>query len=287
MKTVTSVSGGRTSAYLAANYPADELVFALVRIQDESCRFKDETIRLAVEGRIEAPFIGTAEDDKIIYTMLDLEQYLGRKIHWVTGLTFDDVVKNEGGWLPNKLHRYCTTNMKLEPIFYWWAKTFGIESPINMNIGYRANETSRANKMLSRTNSDGYIEMEGTFERHPNGNNKWVTVEFERPQFPLIEDGILKTHIAKYWDGKPVRFADYNNCVGCFHREPLFLRFMFDQHPEKMEWFKSQEGVSQEGKRKGTWRSDGSYARFQKLMPQSKLYPEDFSACDSGYCEIS
>ena len=34
MKTATSVSGGMTSAYVAANYPSDYLVFALVRIED-------------------------------------------------------------------------------------------------------------------------------------------------------------------------------------------------------------------------------------------------------------
>jgi hypothetical protein len=34
MKTVTSVSGGQSSAYIAANYPSDFLVFALVCIED-------------------------------------------------------------------------------------------------------------------------------------------------------------------------------------------------------------------------------------------------------------
>jgi len=281
MKTVTSVSGGRTSAYLAANYPSDALVFALVRIEDQACRFPDEPIRKLIEDRIQAPFVGTAEDDQIIYTMLDLEQYLGKEISWVTGATFDQVVANRGGWLPNKLHRYCTTFMKLEPIFYWWAKTFGVANPVKMNIGYRANEAKRANKMLTRCNENGYIEMQGTFEKRTDGKNKWTTVQFQRPSFPLIEDGILKSHIAAFWQDKPVRFADYNNCVGCFHREPLFLRYMFQQHPNKMAWFKSKEGGN-----KKFWRSDGSYARFEKLLPQAELYPDDFSSCDSGYCEI-
>jgi hypothetical protein len=281
MKTITSVSGGRTSAFLAANYPADALIFALVRLDDENCRFPDAALRQRVEDKIQAPFVGTAEDDMIIYTLFDLEQYLGKEIHWVTGLSFEEVLKTKGGWLPNKLHRYCTTRMKFEPIFYWCAKNFGINNPVKMNIGYRANEVSRANRMLEKLNDRGFIEIEATFEKHPNGQNKWVTVDFESPQFPLIQDGVKKDKITSFWQDKPVRFADHNNCVGCFHREPIFLRYMFQQHPNKMAWFKRQEGQL-----KKFWRSDMPYARIEKLMPQMTFFDTDFSSCDSGYCEI-
>ena len=37
MVKVNSVSGGQTSAYIAANYPADYNVFALVRTNDKNC----------------------------------------------------------------------------------------------------------------------------------------------------------------------------------------------------------------------------------------------------------
>lgn len=125
MKTINSLSGGRTSAYMAAMFPADYDLFALVRTSDINCQFPDATIRRIVEDRIQKPFVGTLEDDTIIYTMLDLEQFLGREITWVSGLTFDEVVQNKGGWLPNKLHRYCTTHMNIEPMFYWWAEHIG------------------------------------------------------------------------------------------------------------------------------------------------------------------
>ena len=95
MKTINSLSGGKTSSYIAANYPADYDVFSLVRIEDSNCKFPDEKIRKEVEDRIQAPFIATAEQDTIIYTMLDLEQHICRKIHWVTGRTFDEVTKRK------------------------------------------------------------------------------------------------------------------------------------------------------------------------------------------------
>ena len=93
MKTVNSISGGKTSAYIAAHYPADYNVFALVRTNDKNCMFPDAKIRQEVSDKIGAEFIGTLEDDTIIYTILDLEQYIGSRIDWVTGRTFDEITR--------------------------------------------------------------------------------------------------------------------------------------------------------------------------------------------------
>lgn len=41
MKTVNSISGGKTSAYLAKHYPADYDIFSLVCIKDKECAPKD------------------------------------------------------------------------------------------------------------------------------------------------------------------------------------------------------------------------------------------------------
>jgi hypothetical protein len=281
MKTVTSVSGGMTSAYLAANYETDYMVFALVRIKDINCSFKDAALRKRVEDKIQKPFIATAEDDLIIYTIFDLEQYLGREITWVSGITFDEVIKTKGGWLPNKLHRYCTTWLKIEPIFEWWNKN--IAEPVYMNIGYRANETQRANSMIAKTNENGYIEHHTIIGNHSNGKNKWANVAWQKPKFPLVESGILKSNIVNYWKDKPVRFAPYNNCVGCFHRNPVFLRWMYQEHPNKMEWFEQQEG----GKN-GYWMSINGqvlpYKKIRHMLKQQTLFESDFTPCDAGYC---
>jgi len=281
MKKVNSLSGGKTSSYIAANYPADYDVFSLVRIEDERARFKDEKIRKEVEDRIQAPFIATAEEDAIIYTMLDLEQYIGREITWVTGLTFDQVVKTKGGWLPNKLHRYCTTNMKLIPIFNWWYKEIG--EPCDMRIGFRANEQRRAKKMIERKNENGLLEIKATVEKHPNGRNKWQNFEWQSPSFPLILDNIYKDKIEQYWKDKPVRFAWMNNCVGCFHRNEILLKKMFERNPEKMQWFSDQE-IGRGGK--GTWKTGVTYEKIKEYKLQFELFEDDFDECDSGYCGL-
>lgn len=281
MKTVNSLSGGKTSSYIAANYPADYNVFSLVRVDDPNCKFKDEKVRQLVEDKLQAPFIGTVEDDTIIYTMLDLEQYIGRPINWVTGLTFDEVVKTKGGWLPNKLHRYCTTNMKLIPIFNWWYKEIG--KPVEMRIGFRANEQRRAKKMIERKNENGLLEIKATVSKRKDGRNKWEVFEWQAPSFPLIVDNIYKDNVEEYWKDKPVRFAWMNNCVGCFHRNEILLKKMWEKHPNKMQWFADQE-KGRGGK--GTWRTGITYQKIKDYKLQTELFEDDFNECDSGYCGL-
>ena len=65
MITVNSLSGGKTSSYIAANYPADYNVFSLVRTDDKKCMFPDAKIRQQVSDRLGTEFIGTLEDDTL------------------------------------------------------------------------------------------------------------------------------------------------------------------------------------------------------------------------------
>ena len=279
MKKVNSLSGGKTSSYIAANYPADYDVFSLVRIEDENCKFPDEKIRKEVEDRIQAPFIGTAEDDTIIYTMLDLEQYIGRKITWVTGQTFDGIIQKHGGFLPNKIARYCTTDMKTMPIAEWRYKN--IDGDVAMRFGYRANEQGRAKRMMEKVNDNDMTEVKIVIGKHPNGNNKWKTIEYCKPEFPLIKDHLFKDSIEQFWIDKPVRFAYMNNCVGCWWRSPMLLSHMSKRHPEKMDWFARQE----EGN-KGRFKSEVSYREIMNYKTQIQLFDDDFNECDSGYCGL-
>ena len=281
MKTVNTISGGKTSAYIAAHYPANYNVFALVRIEDKNCLFSDKKIRQIVEDRIQAPFIGTAEDDIIIYTILDLEQYIGKKIHWVTGKTFDKVL-DTAGTLPDPLRRYCTTQMKLEPIFKWWQDT--INKPSEFRIGFRANEQRRAKRTLDKTNANGFLEMKAVIGKRKT-RNKWGMIEWQKPTFPLIKDNIYKDKIEEYWKDKPVRFAWMNNCVGCFHKNPLLIKKMHSKHKNKIEWFAGKERIKHN---KDVWYKDKnlSFSEIIKWDNQTELFEDDFNDCDSGYCGL-
>jgi diphthamide synthase (EF-2-diphthine--ammonia ligase) len=108
MKTINSLSGGKTSSYLAVHYPADFNIFALVQIEDPNCKPKDESIVKYVSEKLGKDFIATAESDLTLYAMRDLEQLLGREIIWVGGKTFEQVNK-KASVIPNQQWRFCTS----------------------------------------------------------------------------------------------------------------------------------------------------------------------------------
>jgi len=284
MKTVNSLSGGQTSSYIAANYLADYNIFALVRTSDKNCLFPDKKIRQMVSDKIGKEFIGTLEEDTIIYTMLDLEQFIGQKIDWVSGKTFDEVIlRKDKKYLPNVTQRFCTQIMKLEPIFNWWKDNFN--EPVEMRIGFRANEMRRAKNMYEKTNEEGILTFKDIIGKSKNGNrNRWGEIAWQKPVFPLIEDSIFKDKVVEFWKDKPVRFAYMNNCVGCFHRNEVLLKHMSIKHPKKYQWFVDAERDCGYGEL--TFKNGITYEKIRNSLTQTKLFDDDFNDCDSGYCGL-
>ena len=283
MITMNSLSGGKTSSFLAVHYPADYNVFSLVRTNDKNCLFPDQKIRQIVSDKLGVEFIGTLEEDAIIYTMLDLEQFIGKKIDWVTGKTFDEILINGGKiYLPNKIQRFCTIKMKIEPIKQFWFDN--IKEPVETRFGYRANETRRKNNMLKRCESDGFLYDKFVVGKHPNGNNKWEKMKYQMPEFPLITDNVLKDEIERYWLEKSVRFAYMNNCVGCFHRNEILLNYLSKKQPIKFEWFAKQERDTGDGIR--TFKNGITYDKIKSYRFTQDMFDNDFNDCDSGYCGI-
>lgn len=281
MKTVNSISGGKTSSYLAKHYPADINIFSLVRIDDKDnlwMKGKDEKTRQIVSDKLGKEFIGTAEMDEIIYTILDLEQFIGSEITWVTGKSFEEIIKQNYGYLPNKMTRYCTVEMKLKPIFNWLQEN--TELPVEMRIGFRPNEISRAETVLKRADENG-IEFFNTIIGKRKTQNKWGLVPYRKVTFPLIENNIQKDIIYNYWNDKNVRFAYRNNCVGCVNRQPLMISHMASKDLDKVKWFEKQETIT--GNR---FLSDVSFNQILKFGTQSSFFDDDFNECDSGFCGI-
>jgi len=286
MKTVNSISGGKTSAYIAAKYPADYNVFALVRTTDKNCMFPDKKIRQEVSDRIGTEFIGTLEMDTIIYTMLDLEQYIGKKIDWVTGLTFEEVVGlPQNNVLPSPIRRYCTEHLKMHPIFEWWQKE--INEVVEMRIGFRANEQRRANNTIKKL-VNGLLGIKHIVGQSKNGRNKWATTYYQKPVFPLIDinNPIMKIDVENYWKDKPVRFAEINNCVGCFHRNEVLLKKMWETHENKMQFFSDLEKDRKYNNDTFKMTDDITYEKIKNWKLQVELSFDDFDECDSGYCGL-
>ena len=240
MKTVNSLSGGKSSSLIAVKHPADFEVFALVRIESQQT-IKDKKLIQKIEDKIQQPFVATPEQDNIITIMFDLEQKIGRNIHWITGKTFEQVIKEKSNYLPNMMTRYCTTRLKMFPMFEFWQNH--VNEICDMRIGFRSGEERRMNNVLDKC-ENGIETTKMIVGKHPNGNNKWNDVAWRKPTFPLIENMIDSKGVHDFWkENKDVRFKKgyYNNCSGCFHRSPLFLSKMNQEHPEKIAWFSEME----------------------------------------------
>lgn len=290
IKTVNSLSGGKTSSYIAIHYPADYNVFSLVRTNDKLCQYPDKKVRQIVSDLIGCEFVGTTEQDNIIKIMLNLSEKID--VTWLSGKTFEDIIrggannnkgKNGKYYLPNIMVRYCTTHLKMKPIFDWWQKE--INQVCEMRIGFRKGEEKRANRMLNKLNSNGNEEIKVVIGKHKNNNNKWGVVEWRKPKFPLIENNINAIDINKFWSKNNYLGFEkgyYNNCVGCFHRSPLFLNKMAKEHKNKMEWFAKIE----EENMPNTFRKDCTYRQIMNWNVQTELSFDDFSDCDSGYCGL-
>ena len=126
---------------MAKHYATDKNIFALVRIEDRQCTPKDKVLVQKVSDKIGMEFIATAESDKTLTVMFDLEQLIGKEIIWTTGETFEQVCLKRKA-LPNLMMRFCTTEMKMKPIFEYCQQEWGT---VKMNIGFRFDELERQN----------------------------------------------------------------------------------------------------------------------------------------------
>jgi hypothetical protein len=268
MKKVNSLSGGKTSSYMAVHYPADLNVFALVRIEADYCAPKDKSIVRYASDKIGMDFIATAESDKTLFVMRDLEQLLGKEIIWTTGETFEKVIQKKKA-LPNMMWRFCTTEMKMKPIFDYCQAEIG--EIVNMQIGFRYDEKERANH-----ENTSFKTIIGQSE---NGRNKWKEIEWRVLSYPLIR--AKKTHfeVYKWAEQTEMIFPPDSNCVGCFWKPVQQLRKNWEDEPQKMRWF-----AEQERKMKHKFKKEMTYDNVKKIGLQQDFIFGTGSGCQAGFC---
>jgi hypothetical protein len=268
MKTVNSISGGKTSSYLAKHYPADYNLFSLVRIEDKNCTPKDKKLVQLVSDKIGTEFIATAESDLTLKVVLDLEQVIGSEIKWLIGDTFEQVIKKAGGYLPNQMTRFCTSKMKIEPIANFCRNE--IKEIVSMRLGIRYDENHRVNY----ENTD--FKFHNGFSE--NGRNKWITEKYRELEYPLVDDKIEHYQIYLWSLSTNLNFPKDSNCVGCFHKPVQQLRKNWDEETLKMQWFANQE----KGKRK--FKKEMSMQQIKNIGLQSDFIFGVGSGCNSGGC---
>lgn len=275
MKTINSLSGGKTSSYMAAHYHADYNIFALVRIEAEYCKPKDESIVKYASDKIGMDFIATAESDKTLYVMRDLEQLIGKEIKWVTGETFEQVIEKKKA-LPNMMWRFCTTEMKMKPIFEWWLNNFAPEK-VDMYIGFRYDEKERG------FDANGIKKKERPFKhiigKHENGNNKWQETHWRTELYPLIANFVTHPRVAKWAEQTGLVFPPDSNCVGCFWKPIQQLRKNWEDEPQKMRWFSEIEN-----KMKRRFKKEMTYEQVKTIGLQQDFFFGTGTGCQAGFC---
>jgi hypothetical protein len=268
LKTVNSLSGGKTSSYMALHYPTDYNIFSLVTIEAEYCRPKDQSIIKYVSEKLGFDFIATAESDQTLYVVRDLEQKIGKNINWVSGDSFEKVIQKKKA-LPNMMMRFCTTEMKIKPIFDFCHNE--IKEVVNMQIGFRYDEKERANRENTH-----FKTIVGQSEK---GRNKWDDIYWRELSYPLIDNKIVHPTIAKWANKSGLIFPEDSNCVGCFWKPIQQLRKNWDDEPLKMRWFSEMEMIMNR-----TFRKEMKFKTIKKIGLQSDFFFGTGSGCQAGYC---
>lgn len=279
MLSINSLSGGKTSSYMAVHYPADYNIFSLVCIDDKKCSPKDESLinyvnnKFTDSGMIEkyGEFIATAEDDMTLRVMVELEQKIGSEITWVRSKSFESWIDKKG-MLPNMTMRYCTTELKIIPIAEYVINN--IDCPVIMNQGIRYDEIERMKKGENLKYVNKII-----VGKNNNGKNKWKEYYWADAQYPLIRDKILHYHVQKYWSDKSIEFPSDSNCVGCFWKDVQQLRKNWDDNTSKMEWFSEQEI-----RKNHFFKPNINYSQIKNIPIQSEFNFGTGSGCQAGFC---
>jgi hypothetical protein len=266
--TVSSISGGRTSAYMALKYPTDVNLFAVVLTDDPFSVPRDKGLTQEMQIRI-PHFIASRELDNTLKSVLLLEQKLGKEIKFLAAdRTFDKIVKDYQA-LPNRRTRFCTIEMKIKPIFEWCYlnllkpqvntdNSLSIQTPVEMNIGFRFDERQRVFKNLGakyNKNIEGLdwsdsggcepiefshkCDITGQFK----GKHRWVkSADWRFKQFPLYTDRVVKDDILNFWRNYPeFKFPEVSNCDYCFFHRAEELEKQFKENPARYFWWSRKE----------------------------------------------
>ena len=298
---VNSISGGKTSAYIAVHYPADYNIFSLVCIDDHEASPKDKALVEYVNRKLAkfipqyGEFIATAEDDQTLYAMMDLEQILGTEVTWLRGKSFDDVIDTGTQTrLPSWARRYCTSQMKMEPIFGWWFNQIG--EKCDMRIGFRFDEFSRMERFFNNSDPTNF-SIPVSCSLYGQKKQRFENFNWRYCSFPLIKDGITKPLVNQYWkdngwlggnlfeERRQIKFPAISNCVGCFHKSVETIAAEFILNPAKMKWF-----AMQEKKDMGTWFD--TQQTYEEISLQAHELAKEVlfemqiigESCDSGGC---
>lgn len=139
-----------------------------------------------------------------------------------------DALLTAKGLVPDPFRRFCTVELKIRTVQRWikaelfWRKWANV-------VGLRADEMSRVQKKAAAD-----IKAKAPY----------VSV------MPLADAGIEKIDVLRFWRDQPfdleLKGEHEGNCDGCFVKTKSALSRMFQDYPDRMDWWtrKESEGGS-------------------------------------------
>lgn len=281
MKTVNSLSGGKSSSYIAVHYPADHDIFSLVCIDDHNAGKRiDKGIKREVNARLSKycsnwpEFKATSEDPKVLKAMLDLEQLIGREIIWVRGIGWEKMMMIKKA-VPNRNKRFCTTIMKMWPVFEW-CYLYSV-LPVRMRIGYRYDEKERAKGFDENIHYPLFCQF---FEKSAQWKHRWRSIKWREGEFVLIDDKVTHYKVHTYWEKQNIDWPLDSNCQNCFWKAPQQLRMNYETNPDIMKWAMAMEGIHNH-----TFKDDYSIRQISNMGIQLDFFYGTGAGCSaSGFC---
>ena len=288
---VSSISSGKTSCLMALKYPTDVYLFACVCIDYLQAKPKDPAVLKYCLEKLNGNFIASAEHEKSLKIMMQLEQLIGKEIKWVRGKSFDELLwESPKKAMPSHLHRWCTTDMKIMPIFEYCWFNYG---KVKMNIGFRMDEVERA--YIFKKGEPPIRKVFDTIKYPISCNNfgaknqNWDNeIAWREKNYPLIDDRIFHYNVVNFWatEHPEFKFPHDSNCQNCHHKPKEQIKKNHQESPEILEWAAEQEHMKKAaGAAIYTWHDDKVMYSDTFNMKSKKMQLQlDFTMCNSGYC---
>jgi 3'-phosphoadenosine 5'-phosphosulfate sulfotransferase (PAPS reductase)/FAD synthetase len=131
-------------------------------------------------------------------------------------------------YLPNPMMRFCTSELKIRPMFRWLRDTGRLGDGLDMMIGIRADEPRRVAKMRNTKNSE--------------------STKIEN-RLPLAEAGVTVHGVGEFWKKQPfdLELSSFNgktmagNCDLCFLKPAAQIQSLIAEKPSRAVWWIAQE----------------------------------------------
>ena len=210
---ILSFSGGRTSAYMLANYDFDLAIF---------CNTGKEA-----EGTLD--FVrkcGEYFEKQIIwleYTTDNVEKFKIVDFNTANrdGKPFEQMIIKEK-FIPNEFTRTCTKLLKIKTIQrYLKSLKIDLES-VDMLLGIRKDEPRRY------------------FKLKDSNRNKWQNI------MPLYKDNITENIVRQFWNLQPFDLSintHLGNCDLCFHKKLSKKQKILSDNPNIADWWIKMENL--------------------------------------------